>query len=284
MLARNPAANSSGRVVVLLFHSVSDTAPHASATPLAFREQLAWLQEACEVVPFERILDRANGDHSGRPVVAITFDDGYADNYEHAWPALVEYKLPATFFISTGLIDGWASVNQRFMRLQDAQATDVAGMSWSQIKEMHASGMTFGAHTVSHANLARLDDDTVRWEIGESKDRLDDQLSMATNCFAYPFGKPKHHYTPRTVELVREAGFDIAAAVNDRGLRSTEDAFRIPRMSVNQDDLATLQAKVAGRFDPLGLWQERAPQWLSHLVSPANSHRDVASLRHVPNS
>jgi peptidoglycan/xylan/chitin deacetylase (PgdA/CDA1 family) len=267
------------RVVVLLYHSISDTAPHSSATPTMFRQHLEWLKTQCEVVPFRKILERTRVPSTNGPVVAITFDDGFADNYEHAWPALNHYGLPSTFFVCTGLIDGWRSITNRFMCLLDAPRDEVTGFTWNQAREMHESGTEFGVHTVSHANLSRLDDATARWELNESKETLEDQLGTAATLFAYPFGKPKHHFTSSTVGIVEEAGFELAAVVNDRGLRATEDPLAIPRISVNGDDLVTLQAKVSGQFDSLGIWQERAPRWLSHMVSPHNSHRDVESIQ-----
>lgn len=278
-MARLPGFRADNRVVVLLYHSVSDTAAHASASRETFRQHLEWMKAHCQVVSFDQILGHNAMANHEKPVVAITFDDGYADNYLNAFPLLAEHGLPATFFVSTGLIDGWRSVTERFMRLQHAPEEDVTGLTWSQVEEMHAAGMTFGAHTVSHPNLGRLEDAVVRWELTESKEKLEEHCGVPITRFAYPFGKPKHHYTSRTTALVREAGFDIAAIVNDRGLRRSDGPLEIPRMSITSDDLATLEAKVRGKFDALGIWQERAPRWLSHVVSPDNSHRAEHSIR-----
>lgn len=65
--------------MVLCYHSVSADAPYASATPALFERTLAWVNEHCDLIPFGDALQPALGT---RPRVAITFDDGYADNQD----------------------------------------------------------------------------------------------------------------------------------------------------------------------------------------------------------
>src|SRR5687767_12557712 len=94
------------RVVVLCYHSIHPSLPFRSATPEMFTEHLEWLREHCECVPFSRIpLARSRAGH-GRPIVAVTFDDGYADNHEFALPLLLESGIPATFFVTSGFLQG----------------------------------------------------------------------------------------------------------------------------------------------------------------------------------
>lgn len=99
---------SRGSNVVLSYHRVSPAAAPSPGTPAEvagrgmvvtaprFRRQLAALAERYEVVPARHARERGV-----RPRVAITFDDGYADNAEVAAPALRELGLPATFFVTT---------------------------------------------------------------------------------------------------------------------------------------------------------------------------------------
>ena len=277
-LVRLPRRTPTRRVVVLLYHSIHPTAVHGSATPDLFRRHLVWLRQHCEVTHFRGILDQVNRNDLVKPVVAVTFDDGFIDNYQYAWPLLLEYEVPATFFVTTGLIEGTPAVKDRFMRMLSATEEEVAGLTWSQLREMLASGMEVGAHSVSHGNLAREDAPTVRRELEEAKDLLETRLEQPVLSFAYPFGKPKHHFTPATMELVKEAGFETAAAVHHRGIRPHENPLHVPRFSITGDDLGTLSAKVEGRLDALGIWQEKAPRWLSHLVSPDHSKKDERSL------
>ena len=272
-----PGGNHSARVVSLLYHSIHPSKPFASATPAVFDQHLGWLQEHCQVVGFSELMSHLP-DANGRPVVAITFDDGFADNHEYALPLLAEHRLPATFYVTAGLVMRSPAVMARFARLWGADERDVEGLTWGQIREMQAAGMVFGSHTTTHPNLPSLDIASARRELGLSKTILEDRLGTAITTFAYPFGKPKHNVNLVTRDLVREAGFTSAATVNYRAVHLGDDPFRIPRFSVTGDSVEELAVKVAGGMDVLGVWQQRAPRWLSHLISPEGSHRKELSV------
>ncbi len=272
-----PQTDPGSRVVVLLYHVIHPEYAFASATPIQFADHLTWLRENCDVVPLRDIPTRAK-QPAIRPAVAITFDDGFSTDFEYALPELIRYQLPATFFVTTGLVDRKPAVIERFARLLSADSGQITGMSWDQVGALQAAGMEIGAHTVTHPNLAVLDGASATAELRESKEQLEDHLGEPVTSFAYPFGKPKHNVTRDTVDLTRRAGFDVAVTVNFRGVRSTDRPLRIPRFAVVGDDVETLQAKVEGQMDLLGLWQEKAPRWLSHAVSPVHSHRSEGSL------
>jgi peptidoglycan/xylan/chitin deacetylase (PgdA/CDA1 family) len=154
----------------------------------------------------------------------------------------------------------------------------VRGLNWTQLAEMLGAGMTIGSHTVTHPNLPSLQPASVRRELLMSRRILEDGLGTEITSFAYPFGKPKHNVNLVTRDLVRETGFRTAATVNYRALRPGEDPFRVPRFSVTGDSLEELAVKVEGGMDLLGWWQQRAPRWLSHLISPEGSHRKELSV------
>ena len=89
-------------VIVLLYHRVTTLASDPellAVTPENFRQQMRHLKESCHLVRFEEDWTR-----SPRPAVAVTFDDGYADNTLEALPILEELGVPATFFVSTGTV------------------------------------------------------------------------------------------------------------------------------------------------------------------------------------
>ena len=86
------------RVVVLCYHSVYPTRSFASITPSLFEQHLLWIKENCRLAPFNQILCHTRGNKEDRPTVSITFDDGYADNYEYAFPLLQKFGIKATFF------------------------------------------------------------------------------------------------------------------------------------------------------------------------------------------
>ena len=281
-LRARPGFQCDSRVAVLAYHSIHPAQERASTTPEAFKSHVRWLTENCTVIPLAEVRDKAHAKDVGRPSVAITFDDGFADNYDHALPILLDHGLPATFFITTGLVNGDERVAERFSRLLRMDLADVEGLSWSQVREIQAEGMAIGAHTVTHPNLVALEPAAAKREIEVSKLELEDRLGVAVEVFAYPFGKPKHHFTDTTIRLVQDSGFSNAVAVHHRAVSSEDRRYCIPRFAVANDGISLLARKVRGEKDGLGVWQQTAPRWLSHFVSPSHSFRGETSLMKLP--
>jgi len=258
-----------GRVVVLCYHSVHPSLSFASATPEEFAAHIDWIAEQCRVVPLRQVpswaASRVEGD---RPVVAITFDDGYLDNFEYAFPLLERRGLPATFFVTAGLLQKDSAVLTRFARLRAGGAESLRSLEWDHVRAMHDAGMEIGVHTYSHPNLARLDADAAREELRASKEIVEEHLRSRVWSFAYPFGKPRRHFTEETTAIVRATGYEYACSVVFRGVRASDSRFEIPRFFVSRDSLSQLKAKVTGAWDVIGLWQERSPLWLAKCVSP----------------
>ena len=99
-----------GDLVVVTYHSFGPAAEHAylHRQPVgAFRAQLRYLCSTYEMVSLEEGLSRVLNGHvsSVRPMVAVTIDDGYVDNYTHAFPVLLEFQVPATIFLATDYLD-----------------------------------------------------------------------------------------------------------------------------------------------------------------------------------
>ena len=256
------------RVVGLCYHSIHPTASFASASPELFERQLEWLAEECEVIPIRSMLDAVAGGEEDRPAVAITFDDGYRDNHEFALPLLKKYGLPATFYVTVGLLDGDPAVHERFQQLRDVPAAEIRPLEWAQARELVAEGMEIGAHTYSHPNLIRLGRDELRRELGDARATLEERLGAPVDQLAYPFGKPGRQFDETTVEVARESGYSHAAAILARSARPGDSPLSLPRFFATRDSVAELQAKVLGDWDYLGIFQERAPRPLAKLVSP----------------
>jgi peptidoglycan/xylan/chitin deacetylase (PgdA/CDA1 family) len=92
--------------LVLMYHRVADAGVDPwglCVSPANFREQMRVLAEMAEPVPLERLTETLRKGRSAKPVVAVTFDDGYLDNLTAAKPVLDEFDIPATVFIATGL-------------------------------------------------------------------------------------------------------------------------------------------------------------------------------------
>ena len=251
------AGDPSSRVVTLCYHSIHPTKEFSSTDPRTFDLHLDWLKRNCEVIPFRRVWEAAHRRDASRPAVAITFDDGYADNFQYALPLLAKHGLSATFFLTAGLIEKDPAVIERFRMLRRSTATDVQPLEWSEIREMMRCGMEFGAHTCTHPNLARLHGNALQRELTESKQIIEQRLGQEMESMAYPFGKPGEFYTAETVEAVRAAGYRYSAAVLFRNVRVSDSPLEIPRFFVARDSVESLRQKMHGWWDFVAWWQER---------------------------
>jgi peptidoglycan/xylan/chitin deacetylase (PgdA/CDA1 family) len=256
ILARVPRSwkGARGRVVVLCYHSIHPTHGFASATPARFDEQVRWLKDHCQIIPLNEALDRVRYPSSEPPLpaVAITFDDGYEDNFFNALPILIHHGVAASFFVTTGFIDREPSVMDHMRRLR---RMEVSSLSWSQVQDMHEAGMQIGSHTVTHRTLKELDDRAVQTELTDSRRVIEDHLGEEVRSLAYPFGVPLRHFNVRTIDLAGEAGYRIAVSMQYRNVRRWDQALNIPRIVMKNNSLLALKAKIAGSLDIIARWQ-----------------------------
>jgi peptidoglycan/xylan/chitin deacetylase (PgdA/CDA1 family) len=258
------------RVVVFCYHSIHPSIPFRSATPELFSDHLAWLREHCECVPFSQLLTARQRGRDGRPVVSITFDDGYADNHEYALPLLAQHGIHATFFLTAGFLDGDEATLERFQRLRRLDRAEIRPLDWSQVKEILEGEFEVGAHTYSHPNLARLPGPDLQDELGRSRRVIEDRVGRSISMMAYPFGRPRVHVTPEVVSAVRRAGYDLAGSIGTRGVKKTDHALSLPRIFIANDSVEALSEKVLGVWDLIGIVREKMPLALSRVVSPAD--------------
>ncbi len=93
-------------VTVLMYHRVpSPGTPFDGCEVGLFREQMQWLKRHCQPIRPEQLLPQANAPRSGRPPVLVTFDDGYRDYFDNAYPILKALEIPAVVFLATSFMD-----------------------------------------------------------------------------------------------------------------------------------------------------------------------------------
>jgi peptidoglycan/xylan/chitin deacetylase (PgdA/CDA1 family) len=246
------------RCVILCYHSIHPSRPFRSATPDMFVAHLRWLAEHCDVVPLRTLVSQAGAPRNVRPQVAITFDDGHVDNYAFALPLLIEHRMPATFYVTTGYVDRDPAVLARFASLRRVTVPEIEPLSWEQLREFAAAGMEIGAHTFSHPNLAQLPPERLPREIAQPKTEIEAKLGREVDSFAYPFGQLNLHVNRAAIAAVQAAGFKTAVTTAGRGVRATDSLFTLPRFFASTS-VEVLASRLRGDWDLFGLIQEHMP-------------------------
>jgi peptidoglycan/xylan/chitin deacetylase (PgdA/CDA1 family) len=236
---------------VLMYHSVGPTIECGSLQPHRFEEQLAYLAEHRVVISLRELADSRR---AGRPLpansVVITFDDGFEDNYTHAFPLLMRYGLKATIFLTTRFVDGAVDITARWPAYRG-----LPPLNWTQVREMRAAGIQFGAHTVTHSPLTGLSQEDAWREIHHSRQHLQHRLKEPVAFFAYPRGQIRD-ISRRLMRLVAHAGFEAACtSIWGTDNRHTH-LFALLRLRIDAFDTARdFEAKLRGDWDFVALYQ-----------------------------
>ena len=233
------------RVAVLLYHRVSDEMrDNLTVGVEQFERQMAWIRANYPVVSLEDVVNGAVPRRSPRPAVAITFDDGYLDNFEQASPILIEHRVPAAFFVNTGML----GTDRAFDHDLDQIGHRVPVMTWEHVEALRREGFTIGSHTVNHVDCGRVDPETLRRELVESKRALEDRLGLEEVLFAYPFGG-RDNITPDGVKMVEELGYACCASAYN-GLNDEIDPMNVRRIGVDHRfNIDALRARIEGFRD-----------------------------------
>jgi len=191
------------RIKVLLYHRVTDGTRDNLCVGIAqFDRQMAYVSRYCRVLSIEEVLSQNPIPRSDRPLVCVTFDDGYLDNFEHAMPILLRNRVPAAFFVTTGIL----GTDKPFPHDVKRGNARPPVMSWEHVRELHAKGFTIGSHSVNHIDCAAEPENIVRQELVQSLDELRDRLALRQVLFAYPYGG-RQHITPDRLRLIRQVGY-----------------------------------------------------------------------------
>ncbi len=232
---RSPADPSRG-VAVLAYHGTGAT--RDDPWWLDFAGQMKLIEElGYEVVPLGQVVRLlGSGRPPARPTLAITFDDGYANNLEVAFPELTKRGWPATVFIVTSF------AGRRPFLLAE------------EIARLPGLGVEVGNHTHSHPDLRSLDGPAIAAELDDCGRRLEQITGRRPRHFCYPYG----HYSPAVRAAVAAAGLESActgrAGFNPPG----GDAYTLRRLTIERGEGAReLRLRLAGGYDFQPLWRRR---------------------------
>ena len=246
-------------VPVLMFHGISWMSNRNSdlytLTPARFSKWLRWAKRlgyrSCTPTEFTA------GAAQDRSLV-LTFDDGYEEIYQHAFPVLKENGFRAIVYVVSDLI-GRTNVWDDEHGLPQRRL-----LSREQIIEMHRYGIQFGSHSKTHARLNRLSDLSLRQEVTDSKRFLEDLLGTEVTSFSYPWGETDL----RVRRAVAEAGYQTAFTTED-GFNFWNDPLTLRRVNVGgKDTLGDFVLKLATGKD----YRQRLSGKAREFASKLNRH------------
>src|SRR3990167_4965808 len=253
-------------VPVFMYHHVS---PHkgdmVTVAPDVFEAQMRFLAEAgYKTLRADEIVDYAatpalhssplGGERMIRGTVAITFDDGYLDNYIYAFPVLKKYNIKATIFLVTDWVERSSEFrvqsselkikkipdHNRCKELIDEGKTHEAIMNWDMVKEMQESGFVdFYSHTMTHRKCAELSDAELMRELQDSKRIIEQRLNKPSPYLCWPKGS----YNSGAIEAAKWAGYKALFTTGKGIVKRDSDAFSIKRIVV-KDNISWFKSRI----------------------------------------
>jgi len=217
------APRASADLPIVMYHHVGPLPPNPdifrrdlTVSPDLFERTLTRLAEQeVETVTMADLFEHfAGGTALPKRAVVLTFDDGYDDNYEHAFRLLREHGMVGTFFITTDFVGrpGY--------------------LTWDQVVEMADAGMEIAAHSSNHADFTRIGPAELRRQLVEPKAILEQRIGQRVRFMAYPAGK----YNPAVIAATRAAGYQAAVTVLHGTRHAPGSAFELRRVRARGAD------------------------------------------------
>jgi len=220
-------------VPVLMYHSVDKHYMESklSVSPESFHRQMGFLRNGgYNIVSLAELVRLIT---SNRPVpyktIAVTFDDGYTNNYTNAFPSLRKYKIPATVFVPI------------------TKVGTPGYMSWNQLREMSEEDIHIGSHTLSEVFLPDIEDKEQLWaEISDSRKIIKSILPSQGDFLAYCSGG----FNQEIRGLVKEAGYKGACATNPGRHYPKDDIYALRRVRISRtsDNLFVFWIETSGFY------------------------------------
>lgn len=212
------------RVPILMYHYVGalpsdadDVRINLTISTDYFREHLEFLKsEGYSTISLYEIAQAlTNGTQLPLKPIVLSFDDGHIDHYTNAYPLLKEFGYTGTFFIITQFADD-----------------NVQGhLTWEQIQEMAANGMSIESHTKTHPNLQDRDNDFLVYQILGSVESLEYYTQQDIYGFSYPAGR----YDENVINLLKTTNIQFAVTTQYGAYHTSTDMLEAPRLRITNN-------------------------------------------------
>lgn len=197
------------RIYTIMYHRVSDNKSDSiTVRAKEFEKQIRFFKNNYLCPDPRQLIDDFKTKRyekiSKGDTILITFDDGYQDNFEFARPILKKYGFKALVFIVSGHIGKYNDWNRKYKER-------IKHMSIKEIMEA-TDVFYYGCHTENHYNLLRLNNVDLKFEILESKKKLENILGYKVDAFSYPHG----FYDKKVKNFVKN-NFTVAFSTYNKG-------------------------------------------------------------------
>jgi peptidoglycan/xylan/chitin deacetylase (PgdA/CDA1 family) len=217
---------------VIFYHKIDRASRDAKirgafTSPRRFELQMVYLKKlGVDFLTASELAARFVSDGKFPPrSIAVTFDDGWKDNYINAFPILQRLGITATIFLVPSCLG----------RTTDTVTAEGEGprehLSLDDVREMAAAGIEMGSHTMNHCLLDRADDPVIEAEVTGAKNFIEDLVQRECTAFAYPAG----FFTPAAKEIVRRAGHTVAFSTH-YGPADENDLLALNRVEIFRRD------------------------------------------------
>lgn len=214
-------------IAVLMYHSIAYEKGNELRVPKeSFRQQMKYLKDnQYTTLTLDEFYDfLINNKPVPNKSVIITFDDGYRDNYENAYPILKEFGFNATIFVITAAINN----EEDYLNL-------------SQLKELEQNGIAIESHTVAHEQLDQISYEKQLDTLTKSRSYLEKNLGKEVKYIAYPFGKRNND----TIKAVKDAGYNMAFTTDSGWSNKNQGMYTLNRVYVSSDhELAEFKRRI----------------------------------------
>ncbi len=228
---------------VLMYHKVSpEHADDLTVTVSQLEAHLQYLHtNGYQVLPLQRLLTLVSGGEAlPARSVFLTFDDGYLNNLQYAYPVLEKYQAHATIFLPTHYIGKTSSWDQ--------QAEDLLNIS--QLQSLNPALVSFGLHSHVHRSYQAMTIEEITSDLQQNISYLTENGIPFVQAFAYPYGKrPKNKAILKLMkDQMKSAGIVAAFRIGNRLNRSISDAYELQRLDIRGTDTPEdFRKKLTGR-------------------------------------
>jgi peptidoglycan/xylan/chitin deacetylase (PgdA/CDA1 family) len=210
------------QVPILMYHYISQPPAGANAVrrdlsvpPDVFEQHLAFLQQRgyTSISLGDLVMALQIGQPLPEKPIVLTFDDGYRDHYEHAYPLLQAYGLTGTFFLLTAPID----------------QGHPGYVTWEQVIEMDAAGMEMEAHGYTHDDLKGRSREYLIWQMLGSKEAIEARTGKPVRIFCYPSGS----YDALAISILHELDYWAAVTIHFGREHRSDRPFELTRLRIH---------------------------------------------------